>query len=117
MTQQKTDGTAVGPIGRTVEAEKSAEKAPLDFLLDEQGQADAFDTVDYVILKEHAHCTADICWRQKYTESLGQLRAVLVELRNELEERTIVEEPIVNEEARRQTSKVTKVQLIEEVIN
>jgi len=36
-------------------------------------------------LQMHSHCTSSTCWRQKYAESLMQLRAALVEVKNELE--------------------------------
>lgn len=77
---------------------------------EEQGDIDA--DVESLVLVEHAHCTADNCWRQKYMESLSQLRSVLVELRSELEEKSVLEEATRSQETRHQT----KVQLIEEVM-
>ncbi|OQR69618.1 hypothetical protein BIW11_01813 [Tropilaelaps mercedesae] len=71
------------------------------------------EAVESVILKKHAHCTAEICWRQKYTESMGQLQAVLVELKAELEEKTIPECEAENPNTKHQS----KVQIIEEVLD
>lgn len=108
-----------GPLGRSLpELETVHEDSPGDVLQeestedrDENEYDDPAEYIEAAVLRQHAHCTPDQCWRQKYTESLGQLRAVLEQLKNELEQKAHPEEFAENLAANRQS----KVQLIEEV--
>ncbi|XP_018496925.1 uncharacterized protein LOC100903910 [Galendromus occidentalis] len=43
------------------------------------------DEEDEEWLQMHSHCTSSTCWRQKYAESLMQLRAALVDAKSQLE--------------------------------
>lgn len=97
------------------EKEERSEHGDIMDMEEEKGDFyDNFDEaesefVEETILKLHAHCTPDVCWRQKYTESLGQLRCVLEQLKNELEEKTA--DQMTEPHLKRQS----KVQLIEQV--
>lgn len=66
--------------------------------------------MEATILRQHAHCTPDTCWRQKYIDSLSQVRSVLEDLKSELEEKP--SESTTEQQAMKRQSKV---QLIEEV--